>query len=782
MAFQHWPKTGPAMALTSPEPWAIRSTIHGSPGRIYGHGAGHEPPTAARWTWRCRSSHLYSGPDHRSFLCAGILWRRRTRRTQVFQQAPAREKDMSVKEKEQPAAYIEQQLSYLRKEKPLTDAQKDTQNKIMEALKEGKIPLLDGVTGCGKTRILEHVIAELKPKAALVLAPVKELAKQHHRVFQEDFVNESWKTHLFISSTSHYYPNKPIQEDEQDGLKVKRRPNEKHKDIEEHRRATLNDVKGGKPCNTIASTAALWPVRINVNVDAETILSDEERNHIVSQLKEELPGLSGSLMRTVQVDIETLERENWCRNMFDFYQDLLPDRFNKCLIDLMNEKYGDRWLLAVDECHSMIPDLGKAHKCSVTTAEEDVKKGFCRPKKLEWLKSDQQKSLPMSWPNLRDHQLPRNVLLLSATPGAEVEDLGKNGRQVVPISLEHRPTNIPNPEIEIVMTKPNHKKIPSHSHHDFMDLIKNVTKIIEKRIERGQILISCVENWQADVLTYYFQVDNTYTCEALHGLCLGPIKEKILKMLAGKKIRILCGSKQLNEGLDLPGVATVIVCDADSAGFLRTETYNKENGKKPTSIEQIAPGTNPETFPDRKKMDRKKMEKWTLRHYINFLALPWGRLKECLPSKKGLEDNAFKNNDLIRNMQKLLLMCLFDGIAWEKAGNLLDEGKKTFRDIVHMPLSEILKTANVGPKSGQRLHRLAEDDKHKKNLLNVEKAYRIVLSDAKFTSDLRETLKSLNVTSRSSLATKVKSVVEDLKGLENTIVVEAVARLIWLAV
>eukprot|EP00913_Durusdinium_trenchii_P025275 g23727.t1 len=178
MAFQHWPKTGPAMALTSPEPWAIRSTIHGSPGRIYGHGAGHEPPTAARWTWRCRSSHLYSGPDHRSFLCAGILWRRRTRRTQVFQQAPAREKDMSVKEKEQPAAYIEQQLSYLRKEKPLTDAQKDTQNKIMEALKEGKIPLLDGVTGCGKTRILEHVIAELKPKAALVLAPVKELAKQ----------------------------------------------------------------------------------------------------------------------------------------------------------------------------------------------------------------------------------------------------------------------------------------------------------------------------------------------------------------------------------------------------------------------------------------------------------------------------------------------------------------------------------------------------------------------------------------------------------------------------
>lgn len=114
-------------------------------------------------------------------------------------------------------------------------------------------------------------------------------------------------------------------------------------------------------------------------------------------------------------------------------------------------------------------------------------------------------------------------------------------------------------------------------------------------------------------------------------------------------------------------------------------------------------------------------------------------------------------------------------ICWTRA-------KKTFRDIVHMPLSEILKTANVGPKSGQRLHRLAEDDKHKKNLLNVEKAYRIVLSDAKFTSDLRETLKSLNVTSRSSLATKVKSVVEDLKGLENTIVVEAVARLIWLAV
>eukprot|EP00913_Durusdinium_trenchii_P025555 g23986.t1 len=354
---------------------------------------------------------------------------------------------------------------------------------------------------------------------------------------------------------------------------------------------------------------------------------------------------------------------------------------------------------------------------------------------------------------------------------------------------------------------------PLGSSHAQRDLIKNVTKIIEKRIERGQILISCVENWQADVLTYYFQVDNTYTCEALHGLCLGPIKEKILKMLAGKKIRILCGSKQLNEGLDLPGVATVIVCDADSAGFLRTDkdlrqlagrAARRADGKVYLLVtkkdnEKIAPGTNPETFPDRKKMDRKKMEKWTLRHYINFLALPWGRLKECLPSKKGLEDNAFKNNDLIRNMQKLLLMCLFDGIAWDAwphvagAGNLLDEGKKTFRDIVHMPLSEILKTANVGPKSGQRLHRLAEDDKHKKNLLNVEKAYRIVLSDAKFTrslvqllqtafrGDLRETLKSLNVTSRSSLATKVKSVVEDLKGLENTIVVEAVARLIWLA-
>lgn len=40
----------------------------------------------------------------------------------------------------------------------------------------------------------------------------------------------------------------------------------------------------------------------------------------------------------------------------------------RLFLHLPEEKYGDRWLLAVDECHSMIPDLGKAHKCSVTTA------------------------------------------------------------------------------------------------------------------------------------------------------------------------------------------------------------------------------------------------------------------------------------------------------------------------------------------------------------------------------------------------------------------------------
>ena len=38
------------------------------------------------------------------------------------------------------------------------------------------------------------------------------------------------------------------------------------------------------------------------------------------------------------------------------------------------------------------------------------------------------------------------------------------------------------------------------------------------------------------------------------------------------------------------------VCHVDSV-VCGQETYNKENGKKPTSIEQIAPGTNPETFP-----------------------------------------------------------------------------------------------------------------------------------------------------------------------------------------
>jgi len=443
----------------------------------------------------------------------------------------------------------------LSKGKTMHREQERVVDEIVDLFQDQPKVTLRGVTGCGKTFVASNVICRLQPQAVLVMAPLKALAMQLQDSFNNDFVDAN--SHLFLSETRKYSSKKFLEVDNSiEVIKGKRSIDE---DAREARRLAVDAVNRGDPCIVASSTCAQFSCSHILMADkAEPEMTVEEIDRIVSQLEAEVDLLESkgllSLKNRIQDDIQRFQRQGACPDMFDCYGDLLPKRLKKTLFDKMNESYGRDWLMIVDECHSTVPAMKRPNVGHVTRVTNLASKGR--------LRENLRQGGPLSWTDIQE-LMPSRVLYMSATPPSQEDlDLGPI------VELEIRPTHICDPVIQKIATKQNPLANKTRSRHDLWNLIQEIRRLLRTRLPEDQAIVATIECDQADVLHAFASVE--HRCGVIHGQCTPESKKEVLNQFRKGQLDVLCGSKMVIEGLDLPGVGMIIVADANSPGFLRT--------------------------------------------------------------------------------------------------------------------------------------------------------------------------------------------------------------------
>ena len=240
-------------------------------------------------------------------------------------------------------------------------------------------------------------------------------------------------------------------------------------------------------------------------------------------------------------DIEMLEEVGYCSGVENYSRYLSgrkPGERPFTLLDFFPQDF----LCVIDESHVTLPQVGGMYNGDRSRKLTLVEHGFRLPSALDNrpLKFDEFTAL-----------VPR-VIYVSATP-ADLE-LRKSGGEVVEQVI--RPTGLVDPEITV---RPVEGQVD-----DLVEEIRLCT-------EQGQrVLVTTLTKRMSEELTDYLlsldirvrylhsDIDALQRVEILRGLRLGDFD-------------VLVGINLLREGLDLPEVSLVAVCDADKEGFLRSE-------------------------------------------------------------------------------------------------------------------------------------------------------------------------------------------------------------------
>jgi len=240
-------------------------------------------------------------------------------------------------------------------------------------------------------------------------------------------------------------------------------------------------------------------------------------------------------------DLEMLEEMGYCtgiENYARFLSGRKPGERPMTLIDF----FPDDFLLVVDESHVTIPQIGGMSNGDRSRKQTLVEHGFRLPSALD--------NRPLRFEEF-DGLIP-SLIYVSATP-ADYE-LKRAGGEIVEQVI--RPTGLVDPVVDV---RPVGGQID--------DLVEEIRRRVEKK---ERVLVTTLTKRMSEELTDYLgslgirvrylhsDIDALERVEILRGLRLGDFD-------------VLVGINLLREGLDLPEVSLVAVCDADKEGFLRSE-------------------------------------------------------------------------------------------------------------------------------------------------------------------------------------------------------------------
>lgn len=231
--------------------------------------------------------------------------------------------------------------------------------------------------------------------------------------------------------------------------------------------------------------------------------------------------------------------ENYSRHFANRAAGQPPDT----LMDYFKMAGNGDWLLVVDESHVTLPQLKAMYGGDQARKKNLVKHGYRLPSAMD--------NRP-----LREEEFWEQIdqaLFVSATP-AKLE-LEKTRRP--PVEMVIRPTFVCDPVIEIR---------PSKGQLD--DLVAEI-KARAKRKERT--LAMAITKRDAEDLSLYL-VDQGISATFIHSDLTTHERSDALRALQSGVVDCLVGVNLLREGLDLPQVSLVAILNADSEGFLRSET------------------------------------------------------------------------------------------------------------------------------------------------------------------------------------------------------------------
>jgi len=201
------------------------------------------------------------------------------------------------------------------------------------------------------------------------------------------------------------------------------------------------------------------------------------------------------------------------------------------------------FLCIVDESHQMLPQIRAMYYGDRSRKQSLVDNGFRLPSALD--------NRPLNFGEFVEKL--GQVIYVSATP-AQYE-LSRSYENVVEQII--RPTGLQDPEIAV---KPATNQVD-----DLLDEIQLVVK------NKERVLVTTLTKRMAEDLTTYYR-EIGVRVRYLHSDVETLERMKIIRDLRIGEYDVLVGINMLREGLDIPEVSLVAILDADSEGFLRSET------------------------------------------------------------------------------------------------------------------------------------------------------------------------------------------------------------------
>jgi excinuclease ABC subunit B len=241
-------------------------------------------------------------------------------------------------------------------------------------------------------------------------------------------------------------------------------------------------------------------------------------------------------------DLEMLEEMGFCPGIENYSRHLSGRKPGERPLTLIDYFPGD-FLTIIDESHVTVPQLGGMYNGDRSRKQTLVEHGFRLPSALD--------NRPLKFEEFVD--LVTRCVYVSATPAPY--ELSVSGGEIVEQVI--RPTGLIDPEI---IVRPARNQVD--------DLVGEITGRVSKK---ERVLVTTLTKRMAEELTDYLgsmdvrvrylhsDIDALQRVDILRGLRLGDFD-------------VLVGINLLREGLDLPEVSLVAVCDADKEGFLRSET------------------------------------------------------------------------------------------------------------------------------------------------------------------------------------------------------------------
>ena len=248
------------------------------------------------------------------------------------------------------------------------------------------------------------------------------------------------------------------------------------------------------------------------------------------------------LQQRTLYDLEMLSEMGFCTGVENYSRHLSGRKEGERPLTLI-DYFPDDFLTIIDESHVSVPQIGGMFNGDRSRKTTLVEHGFRLPSALD--------NRPLRYKEFEELIGPR--IYVSATP-AEFE-LKASGGEIVEQVI--RPTGLVDPEI---MIRPAEGQVD--------DLVGE----IRTRVEQGErVLVTTLTKRMAEDLSEYL-ASLDVSVQYLHSDIDALQRVEILRKLRLGEFDVLVGINLLREGLDLPEVSLVAVCDADKEGFLRSQT------------------------------------------------------------------------------------------------------------------------------------------------------------------------------------------------------------------